>query len=81
MIDVCTFPTSLKLANITPIYKNAQKGQWKITGWYVSCQISPKFKKDAFLSQIQIIQKFSKFQCGHMQGLSAQYCLIPMIEE
>ena len=32
MIDVCIFPASLKLANITPVYKKAQKIQRKITG-------------------------------------------------
>ena len=31
MIDVCIFPTSLKLANITPVYKKAQRIQRKIT--------------------------------------------------
>ena len=30
-IDVCIFPTSLKLANITPVYKKAQRIQRKIT--------------------------------------------------
>ena len=43
MIDVCIFPTSLKLENIT--------------------------------------HTFSNFQCGLGQGLSAQYCLISMIEK
>ena len=32
MTDVCIFPTSLKLANITPVFKKAQRIQRKITG-------------------------------------------------
>ena len=32
MIDVCIFTTSLKLANITPVYKKTQGIQSKITG-------------------------------------------------
>ena len=32
MIDVCIFTTSLKLANITPVYKKTQGIQRKITG-------------------------------------------------
>ena len=32
MIDFCIFPTSLKLANITPVYKKSQRFQRKITG-------------------------------------------------
>ena len=32
MIDICIFPTSLKLANITPVYKKSQRFQRKIIG-------------------------------------------------
>ena len=39
--------------------------------------------KGPFLSQYQIKLKisFQNLQCGFRQGLSAQYCLIPMIEK
>ena len=51
MIDGCIFPTLLNFANVTPVYKKTQRIQRKVTGRYVSCQISQKITKGAFLSQ------------------------------
>ena len=36
MINVYIFPTSLKLATITPVNKKVQRIKRKITGWEVS---------------------------------------------
>ena len=58
MIDVCIFLTSLKLANITPVYKKGSKNS-KENYRSVSCQISKNFMKGASLSQYQIILKVS----------------------
>ena len=70
MIDGCIFPTLLNLANVTPVYKKAQRIQRKVTGRYVSCQISQKFTKGAFLSQFKFYFEniSSKFQTGFKQG-------------
>ena len=58
MTDVCIFLTSLKLANITPVYKKGSKNS-KENYRLVSCQISKNFMKGASLSQYQIILKVS----------------------
>ena len=57
MIDVCIFPTSLKLANVIPVYKKGSKNSKEN---YMPVSILPnKVRKGAFLSQYQIILKIS----------------------
>ena len=59
MIDVCVFPTSLKLANITPVYKKVLKNSKEI---YRPVSIMPNISKiyeRCLLSQYQIILKIS----------------------
>ena len=83
MIDVCVFPTSLKLANITPVYKKVLKNSKEN---YRPVSIMPNISKIYERCLFKPISNyfeniFSKFQCGFRQGLSAQYCLISMIEK
>ena len=83
MIDVCIFPTSLKLANITPVYKKGSKNSKEN---YRPVSILPNISKIYERCLFKPISNyfeniFSKFQCGFRQGLSAQYCLISMIEK
>ena len=78
MTDVCIFPTSLKLANITPVY---QKGSNNSKENYRLVIILPNISKiyeRCFFRPVSIYSEnvFSKFQCGFRQGLSAQYCVI-----
>ena len=83
MINVCIFATSLKLANITSVYKKgsvSSKENYRpvsilpnISNIYERCLFKP------ISNYFEII--FSIFQCGFQQGLSAQYCLISMIEK
>ena len=83
MIDVCIFPTSLKLANITPVYKKGSKNSKEncrpvsiltnISKIYERCLFKPIFN---YFENV-----FSKFQRGFRQGLSAQDCLISTIEK
>ena len=83
MIGVCNFPTSIKLANSTPVYKKGSKNSKDI---YRLVNILPNISQiyeRCFFKQISNYFEniFSKFQCGFRQGLSAQYCLISMIEK
>ena len=83
MIDVCIFPTSLKLANITRVYKKDSKNSKEnyrpvsifpnISKIYGRCLFKPTSN---YFENI-----FSKFQCGFRQGPSAQYCLTSMTEK
>ena len=66
MIDVCAFPTSLKLANVTPVYK---KGSKKSKENYRPVSILPnisKINERCLFKQISNYFEnfFSKFQCG-----------------
>ena len=83
MIDVCIFPTSLKLANITPVYKKGSKNSKEN---YRPISILPNISKIYERCLFKAISNyfeniFSKFQCGFKQGLTAQHCLISMIEK
>ena len=83
MIDVCIFPTSLKLANITPVYKKGSKNSKEnyrpvsilpnISNIYERCLFKPISN---YFENI-----FSKFQCGFRQSVSGQYCLISMTKK
>ena len=83
IIDVCIFPTSLKLANITRVYKKDSKNSKEnyrpvsifpnISKIYGRCLFKPTSN---YFENV-----FSKFQCGFRQGPSAQYCLTSMTEK
>ena len=82
MIDVCIFPTLLKLA-ITTVYK---KGLKEFKGKLQAGKYLPRYLKNlrkvSFKQILNYFENiFSKFQCGFKQGLSTQYCLISMIEK
>ena len=79
MIDVCIFPTSLKLANTTVSSKNSKEN-------YRLVIILPNISKIYERCLLKLISNyfeniFSKFHCGFRHGLSAQYCLISVIEK
>ena len=83
MIDVCIFPTSLKLANITRVYKKDSKNSKEN---YRPVSIFPNISKIYGRCLFKPISNyfeniFSKFQCGFRQGLSALCCLISLIEK
>ena len=73
MINICIFPTSLELANITPVYKKCSKNSKEN---YRPVSILPNISKiheRCFLKPISNTFEniFSKFLCGFKQGLSA----------
>ena len=83
MIDVCIFPISLRLTNITPVYKKGSKhSKKKYRPVSISLNISEIYERCPFKQISNYFQNiFSKFQCSFRQGLSAQYCPISMIEK
>ena len=83
MIDVCIFTASLKLANIVPVYKKGSKNS-KENYRLVSIlrNISKVYERCLFKPMSNYFENiFWKYQCGFRQGLSAQYCLIYLIEK
>ena len=81
MIDVCIFTTSLKLANITPV-KGSKNSKENYRPVNILPNISKIYERCLFKPISNYFENiFSKFQCGFRQGLSAQYCLISMVEK
>ena len=81
MFPSIMFPTSLKVANITPVYKKGSKNSKEN---YRPLSVLPNIPKIYERCLFQPISNyfeniFSKFRCGFKQG--AQNCLICMIEK
>ena len=82
-IDSSRFPAALKLAHITPAFKKASKNS-KENYRPVSIlpNISKIYDKCMYKQMPDYLGKFfSKFQCGFCQGISAQHCLLVMMEK
>ena len=82
-VDKGVFPSILKNANITPVFKKGFRGS---TENYRPVSIFPVISKifEKLLSKQIIIymDKFlSKYQCGFRKGYNAQHCLLTMIEK
>ena len=77
------FPPDLKLANVTPVYKNKSKNS---KGNYRPVSILSNISKIYERCLYDPIQVFfdsilSKCQCGFRRGCNAQHCLITLIEK
>ena len=83
MIDVCISPTSLKLANVTPVYKKDTKNSKEnYRPVIILPNISKIYERCLFqLTSNYFENVFSTFHCGFRQGRSVQYCLMSMIEK
>ena len=82
-VDKGVFPSILKNANITPIFKKDFRGS-KDNYRPVSVLpiISKIFEKLLSKQIIIYIDKFlSKYQCGFRKGYNVQHCLLAMIEK
>ena len=77
-LDASVFPSSMKLANVTPLHKQGNRSEKdkyrsasiltnlsKVFQRWIYTQIAPLFDKIIF-----------KHQCGFRQGPNAQQCLI-----
>ena len=78
-----TFPGAHKLAHITPAFKKGSKNSKEN---YRPISILPNISKiyeRCMYKQMSdyLGNFFSKFQCGFRQGISAQHCLLAMIEK
>ena len=79
-IDVTT---DLKLADVTPVYKNKSKNS-KDNCRPVSILYNiSKIYERCFYGQIQVFFNsiLSKYQCGLQRGYNAQHCLITLVEK
>ena len=77
------FPSVLKQANITPVYK---KGERECKNNYspvsILSNISEIFERIMFRQISNYMDSFfSKYQCGFRKGYSTQQCLLSMLEK
>ena len=77
------FPSSLKNADITPVFK---KGDRNLKDNYRPVSILSNISKTFERCMFQQISKFmepllSKYQCGFRKGYNTQYCLLAMLEK
>ena len=82
-IDTGCFPSNLKLADVTPIFKKGDrldKSNYRPVS--ILSSLSKIFERLLF-NQINDFfdPLLSKYQCGFRKGLSAQNCLLFMIEK
>ena len=75
------FPPDLKLADVTPVYKNKSKNSKdNYRPVSILCNISKIYERCLY-DQIQVFfySILSKYQCGFGRGYNAQHCLITLI--
>ena len=82
-IENFEFPSILKNANITPVFKKGYRGSKEN---YHPASILPVISKifeKLLCKQITIFMDplLSKYQCGFRKGYSAQHCLLAMLEK
>ena len=77
------FPSSMKLANITPVFKKVDRTD---KSNYRPISILPNLSKvfeKCIYNQLSIFfeKVLSKYQCGFRKGFSAQHCLLKLLEQ
>ena len=82
-IKKSTFPSILKNANITPVFKKAYRGSKENYRPVSILPVISKIFEKLLCKQITIFidPLLSKYQCGLRKGFSAQHCLLAMFEK
>ena len=82
-ISKSIFPSDLKLADVTPVYKKKSKNSKdNYRPASILSNISKIYERCIY-DQIQLFYDslLSKYQCGFRSGYNAQHCLITLIEK
>ena len=82
-ISKSIFPSDLKLADVTPVYKKRSKNSKdNYRPVSILSNISKTYERCIY-DQIQLFfdSLWSKYQCGFRRGYNAQHCLITLIEK
>ena len=82
-IKKSTFPSILKNANITPVFKKGYRGSKENYRPVSILPVISKFFEKLLCKQITIFidPLLSKYQCGFRKGFSSQHCLLAMLEK
>ena len=83
-ISKSVFPSDLKLADVTPVYKkkNSKNSKDNYRPVSILSNISKIYERCIY-DQIQLFfdSVLSKYQCGFRRGYNAQHCLVSLIEK
>ena len=82
-IENSEFPSILKNANITPVFKKGYRGSKENYRPVSILPVISKIFEKLLCKQITIFMDplLSKYQCGFRKGYSAQHCLLAMLEK
>ena len=82
-ISKLIFPSDLKLADVTPVYKKKSKNSKDNYRPVSILSNISKIYERCIYDQIQLFfdSLLSKYQCGFRRGCNTQYCLITLIEK
>ena len=82
-ISKSMFPPDLKLADVTPVYKNKSKNSKDNYRPVSILSNISKIYERCLYDQIQVFFEsiLSKYQCGFRRGYNAQHCLMTLIEK
>ena len=82
-LGVGNFPCTLKLANVTPVYKEgnrSEKGNYQ--SFSILSNISKVFERCVYKQMSQFFEGIlSKYQCSLRKGHSAQHALISLLQK
>ena len=82
-VDKGTFPSVLKHADITPVFKKGYRGSKENYRPVSILPVISKIFEKLLCNQITpfMDQFLSKYQCGFRKGFNAQHCLLAMLEK
>ena len=82
-ISKSIFPSDLKLADVTPVYKKKSKNSKDNYRPVSILSNISKIYERCIYDQIQLFfdSVLSKYQCGFRRGYNAQHCLVSLIEK
>ena len=82
-IKKSTFPSILKNANVTPVFKKGYRSSKENYRPVSILQLISKIFEKLHYKQITIFidPLLSKYHCGFRKGFSAQHCLLAMLEK
>ena len=82
-LEICKFPSCLKMGNVTPVYKNGNRSDKDNYRPVSILSNLSKIFESCLCKQISTFFEdfLSKYQCEFRKGHSAQHCLLALIEK
>ena len=82
MLIKSEFSQTLKIANVTPVYKkDSRNDETNYRPVRILSNLSKMYEKYMFNEIAEYFDILSKYQCGFRKGISSQHCLLVLIEK